>query len=144
VATVKENDMTNFTDVIKMYDKFGLVGGLTESPKLIQPGESAFRLECLREELSELNDAYVENDLPKIADALVDLAVFVLGTAVRHNLPWEQLFDEVMRANNDKQVGNPAKERNGAGWKVDLVKPEGWVGPDIEKILLEYGWKREV
>lgn len=132
--------MSNFLDVNKMYLKFGLVEKSFDKPCLITGKAVVFRLKAMQEELQELEEGYREQDLLKIADSLVDLVVFALGTAVLHNLPWEDLFTEVMRANTSKvsQFTN-AKERNGAG-SIDLIKPEGWRGPDIEGVLKDWGW----
>jgi predicted HAD superfamily Cof-like phosphohydrolase len=134
--------MSNFIDVWMMYAKFGLMTNKNAGiPQLIDEETAAFRTLALREELSELEEGYVEKDLPKIADALVDLVVFALGTAALHNLPWEELFEDVMRANNSKVPQfTDKKERNGAG-SIDLIKPEGWRGPDTENILKDWGWE---
>lgn len=127
--------MGNYDDVKKMYEKFGFVADGIVPPHLVGSEVATFRLEALQEELDELAEGYAENNLPKIADSLVDLVVFALGTAALHHLPWEDLFDEVMRANTSKvaQVTD-IKKRNGAG-SIDLIKPAGWKSPDIESIL---------
>jgi hypothetical protein len=51
----------------------------------------------------EERDDNKPTDLPKIADALVDLVYVALGTAHLHRLPWEALFTEVQRANVTKE-----------------------------------------
>ena len=136
--------MSNFLDVQKMYDKFGLANNEDyNKPWLIDDTATIFRLKAMQEELNELEEGYKEQDLPKIADSLVDLVIFALGTAALHQLPWEDLFKEVMRANNEKAPQfTDTKERNGTG-SIDLVKPEGWQGPDIEGVLKDWGWVKE-
>ena len=133
--------MNNFDSVNNMYVRFGLVDDEDRiKPHLITDKAAVFRLKALQEELQELEEGYKEQDLPKIADSLVDLVVFALGTAVLHNLPWEDLFKEVMRVNNDKiSQYSELKERNGTG-SIDLVKPEGWKPSDIEKVLKDWEW----
>jgi predicted HAD superfamily Cof-like phosphohydrolase len=96
------------------------------------------RLECLIEELMEFRAAVTDGNLPEMADALVDLVVFAKGTAVLLGLPWAALFDDVMRANLSKVRGVGKR-----GHKVDLVKPEGWRGPQTRDILFEHGWNPE-
>ena len=133
--------MSNFRNVSSMYWNFGLVDASSGIPRLIEDDTARFRLKALLEELQELEEGYQEKNLPKIADSLVDLVVFALGTAVLHNLPWEDLFAEVMRANNDKiPQFSKLKERNGTTGSIDLIKPANWKGPDIEKVLSSCGW----
>lgn len=125
---------TETGQVAEMHRKFGL--GEATKPTLKGTQPLVERLHCLEEELKELRDAMADNDLPGIADALVDLVVFAKGTAVQLGLPWAALFDDVMRANMAKVRGVGKR-----GHKVDLVKPEGWQGPETEEILRTYGWK---
>lgn len=130
----------NFESVKKMYEDFMLVDDAEEPPKLIHDSAVLFRLKALSEELEELEDGYKELDLPKIADSLVDLVVFAMGTAVLHHLPWEELFVDVQRANMSKVAQfTDQKIRNGGG-SMDLVKPAGWEGPKTEEILKKHGW----
>lgn len=123
--------------VAAMHGKYDL--GVARQPTLLDRKRMLERLECLAEELSELATAVLEDDLPKIADALIDLTVFAKGTGVLLGLPWARLFDDVMRANNAKVRGVGHR-----GHAVDLVKPPGWQGPKTEEILEAYGWQREV
>jgi NTP pyrophosphatase (non-canonical NTP hydrolase) len=131
---------TNFASVAAMYMQFGM-GRVNpnDPPHLIDGRTASFRIAALGEELEELAASYAADDLPNIADALVDLVVFAMGTAVLHNLPWEELFEEVMRANSSKVTGPGVKVR-GYGLP-DLLKPEGWKPPDIEGTLQEAGWR---
>lgn len=131
-----------FDDIEKMYIKFKLVDIMDVPPHLIPAMTMNFRLKFLQEELTELREGYEADDLPAIADALVDLIVVALGTAALHDLPFNELWDEVQRANMDKQVGEGHKARNEYS-RVDLVKPQGWRPPAISRILREAGWKKE-
>lgn len=132
--------MNNFDSVKRMYLDFGLSSSVVQSPVLIDDKTAVFRLKAMLEELNELEEGYKEQDLPKIADSLIDLVVFALGTAVLHNLPWEDLFAEVQRANMSKVAQfSQLKERNGAG-SIDLTKPKDWRPPDIEQVLRDHGW----
>lgn len=78
-------------------------------------------------------------DLPKIADALVDLAYVVLGMAHFYGLPWKELFAEVQRANMEKERAT-RKDQSLRGSTLDVVKPEGWRPPDIVNVLMRAGW----
>jgi len=119
--------------VARMHGKFDL--GHSRVPQQLDDQKMAERLECLSEELSELAAAFMNDDLPGMSDALVDLVVFAKGTAVLMGIPWAALFDDVMRANMAKVRGVGPR-----GHAVDLVKPEGWRGPETERILREHGW----
>lgn len=58
--------------------------------------------------------------------------------------PAKDLFMEVHNANMRKERGNPKTSKYGNGF--DIIKPEGWVGPDLDTILIANGFdpKKEV
>lgn len=108
-----------------MHKKFGLTSaGL---PWHLEPHEKAFRVKALQEELDEYNAA---TTLVDEYDALLDLIVFAVGTLDRQGLPLLEGFEKVMKANMAKEVGQNGEKRG--GFKRDLVKPKGWVGPEEE------------
>ena len=119
--------------VAALHTKFGIL--VSPKPTRLTRCKMGERIQCLREELEELIVAANNQDLPEMADALVDLVVFAKGTAVMMGLPWAALFDDVMRANLAKVRGVGKR-----GHKVDLVKPPGWRGPDGRGILVEHGY----
>ena len=121
--------MDNFIQVAAMHQKFGLPMPMT--PRSLTTEELMGRVEMMTEELVELMRAHRNNDLAEEADALVDLVVFAMGTAVMMGLPWNAMFSEVQRANMSKELG-VGKRKN----KLDLIKPLGWRPPDIAGILL--------
>ena len=86
------------------------------------------RVRLISEEFAELCKAHAFRNLPEFADGLVDLTWVVLGTAVVARLPFNELWEEVKRANMAKEGG-----------KLDasgkLLKPPGWKPPDIESVL---------
>jgi len=57
-----------------------------------------FRLKFLQEELDEFARDHAAGDMHGAADALVDLAYVLHGTALMMGLPWAALWDEVQRA----------------------------------------------
>ncbi len=105
-------------------------------------------------------------DLPKIADALVDLVYVALGTAHMHALPWQKLWDDVQRANMSKErcgidhhfesdpddprcgyrhdkgyrCNQPKAKHSLRGNALDVIKPANWKGPDPHGVLTAYGW----
>lgn len=120
--------MTNYKLVRMMHDKFGIE--TPPEPRSLETAVMVGRFEMMLEELVELMRAHRAGDLAEEADALVDLVVFAMGTAVLMGLPWDDVFGEVMRANLAKERG-VGKRRNG----LDLVKPEGWTPPDVAGVL---------
>lgn len=119
--------------VAAMHAKFGIL--VSSKPTHLTRRQLDERVHCLREELEELIIAANNQDLPEMADALVDLTYFAKGTAVMMGLPWAELFDDVARANLSKIRGIGKR-----GHAVDLVKPPGWVGPRGREILTSFGY----
>ena len=135
---------TNFSKVGELYQHFGLPTSYDPGvvPHSLSQEDTLFRVRFLQEELQEIEEGYDQGDLAQVADGLIDLVVVAMGTAHLHGIPWEDLFDEVQRANMDKRRASSAAESK-RGTSIDLVKPEGWKPPDIERILIEHGWKTQ-
>ena len=124
---------TEYQDLIAMNKKFSILHA--DHPGHLSHRKMLERIGCMQEELSELANAASHDDLAGVADALVDLVVFAKGTAVMLGLPWQELWDDVMRANMAKERGVGKR-----GHAVDLVKTEGWVGPRTGKVLEAVGY----
>lgn len=118
--------------------KFGWEVGA--KPALINRQLAQKRIDCLKEELKELQEAVEADDLEGVADALIDLDYFVLGTANLYGIgtAWGELFADVHRANMAKKRGVGKR-----GHVHDVVKPADWVGPETGNILRRHGWKGE-
>jgi predicted HAD superfamily Cof-like phosphohydrolase len=124
--------LSNYEDVAAFHEKFGLTyDGL---PKLLDSETVKFRLKFLEEELMEFRVSAISDDIPGMADALIDLVYVAMGTAYLMGLPWQQLWNEVQRANMSKVRANSASESK-RGSSLDVIKPTGWKGPDIEGVL---------
>lgn len=120
----------------EMHSKFGI--SYDGIPRRLDQAEKDFRVACLFEEIEE----FAESDgLVDQYDALIDLAVFLFGTAERMGMSLEEGFEAVMKANMAKEVGNNPnkKDPRRAGFSVDLVKPDGWKGPEdsLTQILVK-------
>mgnify|MGYP002642535764 FL=1 len=87
-----------------------------------------FRMAFLKEELDETNDAVFNNDPEEIVDGLIDLCVVAIGTLDAFGVDAHKAWDEVLKANMNKEVGEKAERPNPLGLP-DLVKPEGWKAP---------------
>lgn len=125
--------MSNFDDVKAFHRKFEMLDN--DTPRHLTKRKLFERVEFLQEELMELSVAVLDQDLAAQADALIDLVYVAMGTASMMGLPWEELWDDVHRANMAKVRGTTHR-----GNKVDVMKPEGWVGPKTMDILNRHGY----
>lgn len=129
--------MTNFEDVGCFHEKFELPVANGEIRQLPQDLLD-FRVRFLKEELAEFVSAMPSWTTPadhaKMFDALLDLVYVALGTAHLLGYPWEQGWNLVQAANMAKvRALRPEDSKRGSAW--DVVKPPGWVAPDIESLL---------
>lgn len=129
---------TNYNDVGMFHLQFNLPAAVwAYEPHLLDDETYEFRLKFLNEELNEYASAHEERDLAKAADALIDLVYVAMGTAHMMGLPWQELWNEVQRANMAKRrAGNAAESKRGS--TLDVIKPPGWTPPNIEGILAKY------
>ena len=87
-----------------------------------------FRIKFIREELMETEAALTNDDAEEIVDGLIDICVVAIGTLDAFGVDPYKAWDEVLKANMNKQVGEKAERPNPLGLP-DLVKPEGWESP---------------
>ena len=122
--------MTNWVkDMEDMHDKYGVHEWVDKaSPEQLKQF-LAFRIAFLQEELDETKAAFEAGDAEEILDGLIDLCVIAIGTMDAFNADADGAWEEVLRANMAKEVGVKATRPNPLGLP-DLIKPEGWVGPD--------------
>jgi predicted HAD superfamily Cof-like phosphohydrolase len=90
----------------------------------------ALRAELIREEARETVDAIEAGDLVGAIDGMCDLLCVVYGTALEFGIDLAPFWDEVHRTNMAK-AGGPVR----ADGKI--LKPAGWVRPDLDRILRE-------
>ena len=117
-------------DVLALYRAFHNLIAARDALRA-RKATACYRAGFLCEEVAEYLESVIRDDLPGIADALVDVNYVALGTAHFYGLPYDELFDEVQRANMDKVRGATGAR----GHALDVRKPEGWRPPDIEGIL---------
>lgn len=142
----KHLDQTNFDDVGRFHRKFGLTSVSHEGvgPREVDPALIEFRVGTMREEIDEYEEAHAEGDPAKAFDALLDLVYFALGTAHIEGFPWQAGWEEVHRANMAKQRSQSQSEGPERGSSWDVIKPDGWAPPDIDKVLFDRGWFAEL
>lgn len=120
-------------DIKAFHEKFALE--YTGAPRVLPADIGRFRTKFMQEELDEYIAATMAGDMEGQFDALVDLIYVALGTAYLHGFPFQKGWDEVHGANMRKIKAGPNGEGSKRGSPHDIIKPEGWKGPDYSKIL---------
>lgn len=77
-----------------------------------------------------------EANITSMAQELADVQYVTSGTAVTFGLPLAAIFDEVHAANMRKVGPDGTVHRRPDG---KVVKPAGWRGPDVARVLAEAG-----
>jgi predicted HAD superfamily Cof-like phosphohydrolase len=136
---------SNFQSVGDFHEKFGLPVTGHSPLTIIDNSAFLFRYQFLMEELQELLSAHRSNNLAGVADALADLVYVALGTAHMYGIPFDEVFEEVQRANMTKERSKGSgDDRSKRGSSLDVVKPIGWKAPDINKVLKDFYQKQLV
>ena len=122
--------MSNFQSVKKFMETFGQeIKDKTEFPneKIVQ-----LRLDLIKEELDELNQAIKERDIKEIADALTDILYVTYGAGHAFGIDLDECFNEVHTSNMSKlgSDGKPIYNENGK-----VVKGPTYFKPDLSKFL---------
>ncbi len=112
---------------------------MAQTPSLLGPELYRFRAGFLEEEVREFREAHDAGDLLGAADALVDLAYVLHGTALMMGLPWPRLWETVQEKNMLKVRALHAADSK-RGTTYDVVKPAGWTPPDHREALGEGPW----
>jgi hypothetical protein len=91
-----------------------------------------FRINFLKEELAETEDAFNNKDAAEVVDGLIDLCVIAIGTLDAFNVDAQKAWEEVHKANMMKERGIKESRPNPLGLP-DLIKPQDWVGPNHDE-----------
>lgn len=115
-------------DISKMHQYYGVNEKVQnfDTEKLKQFLQ--FRMSFLDEELTETNNAVLNNDAEEIVDGLIDLCVVAIGTLDSMGIDSYEAWNRVLRANLQKEVGVKPERPNPLGLP-DLIKPAGWKAP---------------
>ena len=84
------------------------------------------------EEFEETQAAFLNKDHKEVVDGLIDLIVIAIGTLELFNCDADKVWKEVHKSNMAKEPGANKSRKNPFGLP-DMVKPEGWKGPEITK-----------
>lgn len=119
-------------DIKEMHTKFGVRDAVKNFDSVMLRQFLRFRLDFLHEELDETENASASGkplDAEEVVDGLIDLCVVAIGTLDALGVDPYKAWDQVHKANMTKEVGVKESRPNPLGLP-DLIKPEGWVGPD--------------
>lgn len=127
--------MEQMKKVIMMHQKFGIFPlPDVHNP---DPAHMLFRGIAMHEEVNEFLSAVLSRNREKQLDALVDLLVFLFGTAHIldfHYLDFQEAYNRVMEANMAKELA-ASSSGSKRGWALDLVKPADWTPPDLSDLV---------
>ena len=114
-------------DIWHMHENYGFHVAMDGMDEETRAKYLEFRVKFLEEELTELRDNITNPE--EVVDALIDLCVVAIGTLDAFGIRSGEAWDEVLRANMDKEVGVKETRPNPLGLP-DLVKHETWKAPD--------------
>ena len=116
--------MTNFESVKKFMQTFGQ----EIKTKASFPNDkiTKLRIDLIREELSELEEAIEKKDIKEVADALTDILYVTYGAGHAFGINLDKCFEEVQNSNMSKlgPDGKPIYNESGKVMKgPDYFKP---------------------
>lgn len=121
--------MTNHSKAV--YFNANILGITDRKLGFVKEEEFRLSLHQLREEIDEMEGAYLEGNLVKMIDAMIDLNYFLCGVIYKHGIPegmYDQMFDVVHQANMAKAIGK--KKGRDQYDALDAIKPQGWIPPE--------------
>ena len=118
--------MSEYTDVLEFHKKFGCHIG--EKPGFPSTEEEELKLRLVVEEYEELLLGIIHRDLAEIADAIIDLKYVLNGMAISYGIDLDPLWVAVQETNMAKEGGSTRGDGK-------ILKPKGWVAPDIKGLL---------
>ena len=122
--------MTNFESVKKFMQTFGQ----EVRTKASFPNDKiiSLRLNLIREELSELEEAIEKKDIKEVADALTDILYVTYGAGHAFGINLDKCFEEVQNSNMSK-LGSDGKPIYNEHGKV--MKGPDYFKPDLRKFI---------
>ena len=122
--------MSNFSDV----ENFMITYGQEVNKKSKFPDKKIIKLrvDLIKEELQELEEAIKNNDIVEVADALTDILYVTYGAGHSFGINLDQCFKEVQRSNMSKlgEDGKPIYNENGK-----VMKGPNYFQPNLKKFL---------
>ena len=122
--------MSNFFKVKKFMQKFKQE--VKSKPSFPDDNIIKLRINLIKEELLELEEALNEKNIEETADALTDILYVTYGAGHAFGIDLDKCFDEVQKSNMSKldKFGNPIYNDQGKVMKGPL-----YFKPNFKKIL---------
>ena len=124
--------MSNFKKVGTFMRTFGQE--VKTTPSLSTDKINRLRLDLIKEELDELNEAVNNKNLLEVADALTDILYVTYGAGHAFGIDLDKCFDEVQNSNMSKldKNGKPIYNEHGK-----VMKGSNYFKPDLSKYIKE-------
>ena len=122
--------MSNFNKVGTFMKTFGQE--VKTKPAFSSKKINKLRIELIKEELDELQEAMKNNDLLEVADALTDILYVTYGAGHAFGVDLDKCFDEVQNSNMSKlgEDGKPIYNESGK-----VMKGPKYFKPDLTKFV---------
>ena len=122
--------MSNFNKVGTFMKTFGQE--VKTKPSFSSDKINKLRIDLIKEELDELQEAMQNNDLLEVADALTDILYVTYGAGHAFGVDLDKCFDEVQNSNMSKlgENGEPIYNESGK-----VMKGPNYFKPDLSKFV---------
>ena len=122
--------MSNFNKVGTFMKTFGQE--VKMKPSFSSDKINKLRIDLIKEELDELQEAMKNNDLLEVADALTDILYVTYGAGHAFGVDLDKCFDEVQNSNMSKlgENGEPIYNESGK-----VMKGPNYFKPDLSKFV---------
>ena len=122
--------MSNFNKVGTFMKTFGQE--VKTQPSFSSDKINKLRIDLIKEELDELQEAMKNNDLLEVADALTDILYVTYGAGHAFGIDLDKCFDEVQNSNMSKlgENGEPIYNESGK-----VMKGPNYFKPDLSKFV---------
>ena len=122
--------MSNFNKVGIFMKTFGQE--VKTKPSFSSDKINKLRIDLIKEELEELQEAMKNNDLLEVADALTDILYVTYGAGHAFGIDLDKCFDEVQNSNMSKLGENGEPIYNEFG---KVMKGPNYFKPDLSKFV---------
>ena len=122
--------MSNFNKVGTFMKTFGQE--IKTKPSFSSDKINKLRIDLIKEELDELQEAMKNNDLLEVADALTDILYVTYGAGHAFGINLDKCFDEVQNSNMSKlgENGEPIYNESGK-----VMKGPNYFKPNLSKFV---------
>ena len=122
--------MSNFNKVGTFMKTFGQE--VKTKPSFSTDKINKLRIDLIKEELEELQEAMKNNDLLEVADALTDILYVTYGAGHAFGIDLDKCFEEVQNSNMSKLGENGQPIYNDSG---KVMKGPNYFKPDLSKFV---------